>query len=134
MTTPEPHCRYCFDKGYYTRCYDEIGSDDGGEGYVKRAIIEKVPCSRCKRWTKVPKEWYGSGPCGRCGQFGLHVCTPDGYTGEEIDRLLDSVLDVALAHLDVHREEEREFHLALLDKLEAEMPWMSADDLRRTFL
>jgi len=60
MTTEPPTatCTYCNGKGYNTRCYDEIGSDDfGGEGYTKRGLIEKVPCKKCqKEAPKAPRE------------------------------------------------------------------------------
>ena len=54
-TTPTATCTYCNGKGYNTRCYDEIGSDDfGGEGYTKRGLIEKVPCKKCQK--EAPQE------------------------------------------------------------------------------
>jgi len=57
MTTEPPTatCTYCNGKGYNSRCYDEIGSDDfGGEGYTKRGLIEKVPCKKCQK--EAPQE------------------------------------------------------------------------------
>lgn len=42
-------CTACAGKGYATRAYDIMGSDDfGGEGFTKRGNIEKRTCSRCQ--------------------------------------------------------------------------------------
>lgn len=49
-TTGNPDCKYCYGKGYHTRCYDEIGSEDfGGEEYVKRREMEIIPCKKCSK-------------------------------------------------------------------------------------
>jgi len=48
--TSSARCSNCDGRGYNTRCYDEVGSNDfGGEGYARRGLIEKVPCSRCQQ-------------------------------------------------------------------------------------
>lgn len=45
-----PACKYCYDKKYFSRCYDEIGYDDfTGEGGANRALIENVPCKKCSK-------------------------------------------------------------------------------------